>query len=557
MVSLSSLPSDILRGIAFYLDVIQITLLDQVLSHSARQRLRGHAVEHLEWSLYAPGDEVLKKRRLSESVLDGHCWLPYSLISYRNIRSVHLSTHRMPDYLNLSPKILHYEAWGATLTSLKLDMHHFLFSLLSPLGQSIYQHEPCFSIGENLMRFWKALSVHDNLPMVPSVRHIYNAPRPVYAHPCPNVSTLTNPWLPLRDILPRLSILHLFISGSSCQLLGDVYTAEYVSLLWRQLPDDLVELCHDLTHPTHPAMIPHLPPNLQIYHSPSVKQNFVSLSLDERTDFSFNTGQVKLPLPTFPASLHTLIIPATQLDFPAIESLPRSITKLQCLPDATVMAPNHLQAPALEPIILPPRCLIGLPLDKIVSKLSPNVEHLEDSDWSQSPFTGWEALTVYPLTHLAICIVRYDALSFSHLPSTLKSLRIQTLLSPSATSRTTFKKALTAAEYHLIDQATLSTLPASLTSLEISLSNLHHRALAHGPDRCSLAALPCASTLCHLAITSPFFIDHSPLLSIPNLDHLNLPCALYTPHALNGMTDFMKLFVDQSEQVYAQTHVSE
>lgn len=531
MTTIDRLAIEVWQGIFFYLECIQASYVRVALGGTIGKRLAERATEHLEVSRYEIDDEGGRKLRETVECLTSHSWLPKALLECRNMRSVSISTYDMPEHVHLMPQIEHYQAWGPTLTSLKLESPLLLFSLMSPLGRSVFPFKTRRTYQENLKALWKSLAAHDSLPdSVPASDW-----RVPYAHPCPDPAKLTNPWISLRELLPRLTTLHLKMCVPHTFYLAGAFTADYLAHLWMELPEALEELDHDLTVALHPLTLKYIPRRLKRYLSTSM----AVCSNDERG--SKDEGILFLP-----PDLEALIIPNTSLSLKSIPFLPGSLTRLHAKP----AEPSYNN---------------GIPSESSVHILNPNLRHLEfycpKTKWTYHNnvkslrlwlfygFLGAQAISSIPnsLTSLTLLSLTFDPLlKFTLLPSTLEHLCIENLFKQDVDLQQITHGRTSEYRYKLRPDD-LKSLPSSINHLELDYARLrpHQTPMT---DRFGLKCIPCKG-LTYLVTSCPFLVLDSPMVDLPDLRTLHLQWALYSSKALAGMTDLMLSKVSLPEQL--------
>lgn len=552
MTTLNHLSAEALEGIVNFLDAFEITVLSFVVNTTARRKIQLQAVDRLEWTLYELDDEKAGKERLSAPRFVGELAVPRSLLEYRRVKEVNLSTYKLPHHAKLLPNEAHLRAWGDTLTSLKLESSHLLLSLLSSIGLSVFRPNFRKKYSENLMTLWRELELHDKLPVVPPTSDRWRNPRPPYLHPNPDPSTLTNPWLPLNKLLPNVTLLHLHQLASSNSVLGEVYTADYLAILWQQLPPHLEEFSHNVCMPFHPAMVKHLPRQLKTYISPhdGSKQAIPQLrTYDERSGESCGyLPQDKSQRAVFaalPATLETLMVPTSMIETKELVFLPPSITRLHA---KTTYNQAHNRTEVVPPAEFHPSLRhLHYTYNGILDHLPINLQSWE----SIANGIPWDLRDVSRmprgLTSLSLWSTLFDPkVGFSEFPQQLTALKIRILVDKSGGPQ--FLSYPVKREYrYLLTSTDLGSLPTSITHLSI---DPHCKFARETPldEKVTLDCIPCKK-LTRLELSIPFIVRKTPTSTLPSLRTMGLLHARFSPEAIAGMTDLLKSNISLPSQL--------
>lgn len=506
MSTINDFPTDVWRKIVSTLNISELANLVLAVNSKARYRIFHQAVSHLEWQVsHIPSVDAATKNCIPSNNLTG-----LFALNYRKIRSVALKPDQKHRILTFLPLEVHLRSWGPTLVTLKLNSHLCLISLLSSFGHSLIKSYHPNDYCHDLIRLWRELRDHDDLPTVRTASNFLYAE--VDIHPRPDVRTLTSPWLPLREFMPQLEVLHLIFAHQYGDVAFSTYSAEYIALLWLQLPDSIVELCHNLTAPLHSAMLPYLPKTLKKYISPGKPKDSAHIAFapeDERhpPDEAASSAQII----ALPLALETLILPYTALSHDLLPLLPTSMTRLWTQDGPS----SELLAATFPPNITRIDGYARIDYNN-VHTLPSNLRTLRSPIFT-STLSEFHLFSLLPKTltwlYLAELLIKPD---FSVLPRTLKKLEIYRLfISPQLP----------------MSAAQLATLPPSLTYLQVG-------SLKPDPltNKLSLNDLPC-NNLSTLIVPFFFFIVESPVKTLPFLKVCQLHFSIITKKAVDTLPD--------------------
>jgi hypothetical protein len=497
-------PSEVLQQIVSFLDAVEITLLDTVVDPITRGRLRNESVNHIHWSYLESDNVVSESARFTKRFIAGASWVPLCFEKYKKIESVILSSSGMKNLEDLSPSRGMLEAWGPKLVELNLNTPFLLISLFSAEYFAKYRPPLDVEHQKHMERTFNMLAEADGLkkeqasPFEPAI----------------DLSTLSNPWLPLSTMLPNLKDLKLLMSEHKGGFFWSAaFIAEYLALLFKSLDQpNLLNFSTNLLNGYHPIILPYLPRSIKhidITRGVTLLQLFAE---DKRVGWHLNDSLLKM----LPPQLESILIssgsfPTSGFDiFPHLTSISATFDHdtLALLPDRLLHLSGQFQNNLLT--------------NSSVSKLPSHLTRLHHEGGSGKELTtaGFKNLPKSLLSLILPSSSWDDHHHLGELPPNLTRLTIGTMYHLGAMHL--ISRSPSPNDLRPLTCFDLMALPDSIQTLQLNASRYNMRVAQGIIPMSPLEFLSAKKFLRVLEINTPFLVDHDSFQHFPMLEKLTL-----------------------------------